>query len=66
MSGAAPVTSPHRIPVGSAVVVILNGVPQAWGRVEVVRHDRNSTYRLFCIDSGTWVTAHENELAVLA
>lgn len=62
----APAPTVHRIPLGSHVVVSLLGVPQHWGEVVVIRHDRNVTYRLHCVDSDTYVTAHEADVTALA
>ena len=53
----------HRFPIGAPVSVTRWGVRQPWA-VTVFRHDRNLTYRLHAAASDTYVTAHEDELAI--
>ncbi|WP_159599899.1 hypothetical protein [Agromyces humi] len=55
----------HTIPLGTPVTVTKQGVLQPWEGVTVFRHDRNRTYRLH-FPNDTYVTAHENELTVIA
>lgn len=57
------VTSAHRLAVGQFVTVTRQGVRQDWGRVQIVRLDRNSTYRLR-FENDTYVTATESEVAL--
>lgn len=53
----------HAIPIGTSVRVTRCGVVQDWD-VQVIRHDRNRTYRLR-FTNDTFVTAHEWELEVI-
>lgn len=54
----------HDIPIGTPVRVTREGVVQKWN-VVVHRHDRNGTYRLRCVETDTFVTAHADEVEVV-